>query len=112
MTYGKRQFEDLDPVMRQLIPPFHQAMNQLIAIVDRDSLAFSSYMVSEAFILLAILYFLHLVPLDSKNVGEFFAFCLMKAVFLGKSAVHMKGKVKISSGNLSYSFTLHSCSLK
>ncbi|XP_063173897.1 formimidoyltransferase-cyclodeaminase [Candoia aspera] len=44
MTYGKRQFEDLDPVMRQLIPPFHQAMNQLIAIVDRDSSAFSSYM--------------------------------------------------------------------
>ncbi|XP_026534813.1 formimidoyltransferase-cyclodeaminase [Notechis scutatus] len=44
MTYGKRQFEELDPVMRQLIPPFHQAMNQLIAIVDRDSLAFSSYM--------------------------------------------------------------------
>ncbi|KAL7991426.1 hypothetical protein Chor_015682, partial [Crotalus horridus] len=44
MTYGKRQFEDLDPVMRQLIPPFHQTMNQLIAIVDRDSLAFSSYM--------------------------------------------------------------------
>uniref|UniRef100_A0A8C5RVH8 Formimidoyltransferase-cyclodeaminase n=1 Tax=Laticauda laticaudata TaxID=8630 RepID=A0A8C5RVH8_LATLA len=45
MTYGKRQFEELDPVMRQLIPPFHQAMNQLIAIVDRDTLAFSSYMV-------------------------------------------------------------------
>ncbi|XP_013917391.1 PREDICTED: formimidoyltransferase-cyclodeaminase [Thamnophis sirtalis] len=44
MTYGKRQFEDLDPIMRQLVPPFHQAMNQLIAIVDRDSLAFSSYM--------------------------------------------------------------------
>ncbi|XP_070588407.1 formimidoyltransferase-cyclodeaminase [Erythrolamprus reginae] len=44
MTYGKRQFEDLDPVMRQLIPPFHQAMNQLTAIIDKDSLAFSSYM--------------------------------------------------------------------
>lgn len=103
MTYGKRQFEDLDPVMRQLIPPFHQAMNQLIAIVDRDSLAFNSYMVSEAFILSATLYFVHLVPLDRKNVWEFFAFCLMKAVFWGGN---MKGKVKISSGNLSYSLTL------
>lgn len=69
MTYGKRQFEDLDPVMRQLIPPFHQAMNQLIAIVDRDSLAFSSYMVSEVFILSTTLYFVHLVSLDRKNVG-------------------------------------------
>nr|XP_028559086.1 formimidoyltransferase-cyclodeaminase isoform X2 [Podarcis muralis] len=44
MTYGKRQFEDLDPVMRRLIPPFHQAMKELLVLVDTDSLAFSSYM--------------------------------------------------------------------
>ncbi|XP_077170220.1 formimidoyltransferase-cyclodeaminase [Paroedura picta] len=44
MTYGKRQFEELDPVMRQLIPPFHQAMNELVVMVDEDSRAFSSYM--------------------------------------------------------------------
>nr|XP_056712032.1 formimidoyltransferase-cyclodeaminase [Euleptes europaea] len=44
MTYGKRQFEELDPVMRQLIPPFHQAMNELVSMVDEDSMAFSSYM--------------------------------------------------------------------
>ncbi|XP_061463623.1 formimidoyltransferase-cyclodeaminase isoform X2 [Rhineura floridana] len=44
MTYGKRQFEELDPVMRQLIPPFHQTMNELVLMVDTDSLAFSSYM--------------------------------------------------------------------
>ncbi|KAJ6665353.1 hypothetical protein lerEdw1_004402 [Lerista edwardsae] len=43
MTYGKRQFEELDPEMRQLIPPFHQAMNELVVMVDADSLAFSSY---------------------------------------------------------------------
>ncbi|XP_019378823.1 PREDICTED: formimidoyltransferase-cyclodeaminase isoform X2 [Gavialis gangeticus] len=44
MTYGKRQFEELDSVMRNLIPPFHQAMNELIAMVDTDSQAFTSYM--------------------------------------------------------------------
>ncbi|XP_006022127.1 formimidoyltransferase-cyclodeaminase isoform X1 [Alligator sinensis] len=43
MTYGKRQFEELDSVMRNLIPPFHQAMNELIAMVDTDSQAFTSY---------------------------------------------------------------------
>ena len=45
MTYGKRQFENLDGVMRRLIPPFHQAMNELLLMVDADSTAFNSYMV-------------------------------------------------------------------
>lgn len=45
MTYGKRQFENLDGVMRRLIPPFHQAMNDLLLMVDADSSAFNSYMV-------------------------------------------------------------------
>lgn len=45
MSYGKRQFEDLDPIMRRLIPPFHEAMEELVAMVDADSRAFSSYMV-------------------------------------------------------------------
>uniref|UniRef100_A0A669D0F9 Formimidoyltransferase-cyclodeaminase n=1 Tax=Oreochromis niloticus TaxID=8128 RepID=A0A669D0F9_ORENI len=45
MTYGKRQFENLDSVMRRLIPPFHQAMNELLDMVDADSSAFNSYMV-------------------------------------------------------------------
>ncbi|XP_034034817.1 formimidoyltransferase-cyclodeaminase [Thalassophryne amazonica] len=44
MTYGKRQFENLDGVMRRLIPPFHQAMNELLVMVDADSSAFNSYM--------------------------------------------------------------------
>ncbi|XP_074684432.1 formimidoyltransferase-cyclodeaminase isoform X3 [Strix aluco] len=44
MSYGKRQFEELDPIMRKLIPPFHQAMDELVAMVDTDSCAFSSYM--------------------------------------------------------------------
>lgn len=46
MTYGKRQFEDLDSVMRRLIPPFHQAMNELLLMVEADSSAFNSYMVT------------------------------------------------------------------
>ncbi|XP_035006481.1 formimidoyltransferase-cyclodeaminase isoform X2 [Hippoglossus stenolepis] len=46
MTYGKRQFENLDGVMRKLIPPFHQAMNELLLMVDADSTAFNSYMVA------------------------------------------------------------------
>lgn len=45
MSYGKRQFEDLDPIMRKLVPPFHQAMEELVAMVDADSCAFNSYMV-------------------------------------------------------------------
>ncbi|XP_069472147.1 formimidoyltransferase-cyclodeaminase isoform X2 [Ambystoma mexicanum] len=44
MTYGKRQFEELDGVMRSLIPPFHHSMKELLAMVDADSNAFSSYM--------------------------------------------------------------------
>ncbi|XP_065525862.1 formimidoyltransferase-cyclodeaminase isoform X2 [Lathamus discolor] len=44
MSYGKRQFEALDPIMRKLIPTFHQAMDELMVMVDADSHAFSSYM--------------------------------------------------------------------
>ncbi|XP_054633885.1 formimidoyltransferase-cyclodeaminase isoform X2 [Dunckerocampus dactyliophorus] len=44
MTYGKRQFESVDAVMRRLIPPFHQAINELLDMVDSDSSAFSAYM--------------------------------------------------------------------
>ncbi|CAH2306349.1 formimidoyltransferase-cyclodeaminase isoform X1 [Pelobates cultripes] len=44
MTYGKRQFESLDGVMRALIPPFHTAVDQLLCAVDADSNAFGSYL--------------------------------------------------------------------
>ncbi|KAK5847393.1 hypothetical protein PBY51_016525 [Eleginops maclovinus] len=44
MSYGKRQFESLDGVMRRLIPPFHSAAAELLTMVDRDASAFSSYM--------------------------------------------------------------------
>ncbi|KAK2814683.1 hypothetical protein Q5P01_000760 [Channa striata] len=42
MTYVKRQFDNLDGVMRRLIPPFHQATDGLL---DTDSSAFNSYTV-------------------------------------------------------------------
>lgn len=48
MSYGKRQFEALDPIMRKLIPTFHQAMDELAVMVDADSRAFSGYMVRSA----------------------------------------------------------------
>ncbi|XP_061572021.1 formimidoyltransferase-cyclodeaminase-like [Cololabis saira] len=44
MTYGKRQFENLDGIIRRLIPPFHRAMNDLLRMVDADASAFNSYM--------------------------------------------------------------------
>ncbi|XP_036401954.1 formimidoyltransferase-cyclodeaminase [Megalops cyprinoides] len=44
MTYGKKQFESLDSVMRRLIPPLHEAMNELLVMVDDDSKAFNHYM--------------------------------------------------------------------
>uniref|UniRef100_A0A672GSL4 Formimidoyltransferase-cyclodeaminase n=1 Tax=Salarias fasciatus TaxID=181472 RepID=A0A672GSL4_SALFA len=44
MTYGKRQFQDLDAVMRKLIPPFHHAAQQLLHMVDADASAFNQYM--------------------------------------------------------------------
>ncbi|KAI7790913.1 formimidoyltransferase-cyclodeaminase [Triplophysa rosa] len=44
MTYGKRQFDSLEAEMRRLIPPFHEAMNDLLLKVDADSSAFNSYM--------------------------------------------------------------------
>ncbi|GCB85642.1 hypothetical protein scyTo_0026365, partial [Scyliorhinus torazame] len=47
MTYGKRQFDHLDGQMRRLITPFHETMKDLIAMVDDDSNAFNSYMVSD-----------------------------------------------------------------
>lgn len=46
MTYGKKQFEKVDSVMRRLIPPFHQAVNELLDVVDADANAFNGYMVS------------------------------------------------------------------
>lgn len=44
MTYGKRKFEDKDPLMRRLIPPLHEAMKALLPLIDRDTHAFDAYL--------------------------------------------------------------------
>jgi glutamate formiminotransferase/formiminotetrahydrofolate cyclodeaminase len=44
MTYGKRKFEAQDAAMRRLIPPLHQAMLELIPMIDADTRAFNDYM--------------------------------------------------------------------
>jgi glutamate formiminotransferase/formiminotetrahydrofolate cyclodeaminase len=44
MTYGKRRFEAMDATMRRLIPPLHQAMKDLLPMIDRDTRAFDGYM--------------------------------------------------------------------
>jgi glutamate formiminotransferase/formiminotetrahydrofolate cyclodeaminase len=48
MTYGKRRFEDKDPVMRRLIPPLHRAMQELLPLVDADTRAFTAYRAASA----------------------------------------------------------------
>jgi glutamate formiminotransferase/formiminotetrahydrofolate cyclodeaminase len=44
MTYGKKKFEEKDAVMRRLIPPLHNAMKELIPMIDADTNAFNDYM--------------------------------------------------------------------
>jgi glutamate formiminotransferase/formiminotetrahydrofolate cyclodeaminase len=44
LTYGKRRFEEKDPLMRRLIPPLNQAMQTLIPLIDADTRAFEEYM--------------------------------------------------------------------
>jgi glutamate formiminotransferase/formiminotetrahydrofolate cyclodeaminase len=44
LTYGKRRFEDKDAVMRRLIPSLHEAMRELVPLIDRDTRAFDAYL--------------------------------------------------------------------
>ena len=44
LTYGRRKFEDVDGEMREHIPPVHEAMQQLIPMIDADTNAFNHYM--------------------------------------------------------------------
>ncbi len=45
LTFGKREFEALDSIMRATIKPLHTAMQQMLLMVDKDAEAFSDYMV-------------------------------------------------------------------
>ena len=48
MTYGKRQFESLDAVIRSLLPPLHEATVKAIPMIDADTEAFNDYMVIDS----------------------------------------------------------------
>ncbi len=44
LTYGVRQFEELDSMMRDIIPSLHGLSKELIPMVDADTRAFNEYM--------------------------------------------------------------------
>jgi glutamate formiminotransferase / formiminotetrahydrofolate cyclodeaminase len=44
LTYGRRKFEHLDPLMRANIPPLVEIQEELLKGVDRDTDAFNDYM--------------------------------------------------------------------
>ena len=46
LTYGNKKYEELDEEMRELIPQFHQAYNDLMQLLDQDAIAFNAYVVS------------------------------------------------------------------
>ncbi len=43
LTLGVRKFEDLDPKMREIVPPLHHAAEKLIPMIDEDTHAFNDY---------------------------------------------------------------------
>ncbi len=44
LTYGVRKFEDVDDKIRNMIPPLHNATQNLIPMIDADTNAFNDYM--------------------------------------------------------------------
>ncbi len=48
LTYGRRRFEDVDPVMRRSIPPLYHAMRDLVSMIDADTDAFGDYLAALA----------------------------------------------------------------
>jgi glutamate formiminotransferase / formiminotetrahydrofolate cyclodeaminase len=46
LTYGRRKYEHLDSVIRQHLPPLVEIQETLLRAVDRDSDAFTDYMVA------------------------------------------------------------------
>lgn len=49
MTYGKRQWEEHDDQMRELIPIVNEASVEMVKMVDADTNAFNDYMVRSLF---------------------------------------------------------------
>ena len=56
MTYGKRQFEDVDETIRQLLPTLYNAMIHSIPMIDADTDAFNDYMVCVCFVYIYSIY--------------------------------------------------------
>ena len=46
LTYGNRKFEKHDTQIRELLPPFYTAYNDLMSLIDQDALAFNAYVES------------------------------------------------------------------
>ena len=42
--YGSKKWESLDGTMRELIGPLHEAMMEMIPMIDADTDAFNDYM--------------------------------------------------------------------
>jgi glutamate formiminotransferase/formiminotetrahydrofolate cyclodeaminase len=57
MTYGRRQWDELDSQMRKLIPVVTDASADMIKMIDADTDAFNDYMVGNDTILYSIVSF-------------------------------------------------------
>ena len=44
-TFGKKQFEKWDPLMRKCIGPLYTAMHELMLLIDQDAVAYDAYVV-------------------------------------------------------------------
>ena len=47
LTFGKKKFESVDDLMRKTIGPLHDNLQAMLPLVDKDSDAFTEYMVRE-----------------------------------------------------------------
>lgn len=45
LTYGSKKYESLDSLMRVTIEPLYQATQNMLPLIDKDTLAFNDYMV-------------------------------------------------------------------
>lgn len=45
LTYGNRKFEHLDGQLRAVLPKLHDAYERMLPLVDRDTIAFTNYIV-------------------------------------------------------------------
>lgn len=46
LTYGKKQWEELDEKMRTLIPPLYSIVDDILPLIEADTEAFEDYVVS------------------------------------------------------------------